>query len=44
MSVRRVLGSLTEGRLSTVDLLVSSENIAYIFYKTSYLNKEVNCT
>ncbi len=46
-------GSLTEGkRLSTVDLLVLTsldqllfyENIIFLFYKTSYLNWEVNRT
>jgi hypothetical protein len=46
-------GSLTEGvRLSTVDLLVVTgldqlfcfENITCIFYITTYLNEEVNCT
>ncbi len=46
-------GILTEGgRISTIDLLVLTNldqlilvlNIFFLFYKTSYLNKEVNCT
>ncbi len=46
-------GSLTEGvMLSTVDLLGVTgldqlfcfENITYLFYITTYLNEEVNCT
>jgi hypothetical protein len=41
-------GSLTEGgRLSTVELLVPTsydQLIFIIFYKTSYLNEDANCT
>ncbi len=45
--------SFWRGRLSAVDLLVLTsldqlfiyiENIINLFYKTSYLNEEVNCT
>jgi hypothetical protein len=39
--------SLLRGRLSTVDLLVLTSLDQFfdlLFYKTSYLNEEVNCT